>query len=200
MRRQRVTHVQHGGQGVNVAFHLSRRAPCLHYRVSHDHADHLADVLHGVLRKHRFVVREIAQHAVAGNVLRQDHAAYAGQGQRSRRLNAKEPAMRDRGQDGRGVQRSFELGHVVDVRGRALNLSAGAFMKARAACRLRHRRRADRSRLRVGLLGGMRVGRDDSGVGDFIAAGGNVFVHAHAFASRTNDSRLICCMPWLSSQ
>ena len=35
---------------------------------------------------------------------------------------------------------------------------------------------------------------------DFIAAHGKIAVHGHALSSRTNDSRLICRTPWLSSQ
>lgn len=129
LRLQGITQVQDGGQDVDVAAHLARGAPGLHHRFGHHHADHLADVLHGAMGKHRPVVREVAQHPVTGNVARQNHAAYAGHRQRRCRVHVQQPAMRHGRKNRCGIQRAPDFRDVVHIGGGTRHLGAGALVK-----------------------------------------------------------------------
>jgi hypothetical protein len=92
-------------------------------------------VLHRVDGEDRFVVRERGEDRVAGDVLRQHHAAHAGQRQRRGSIHAREAAMRDGREDGGRVQRTAYLGDVVHVGGGTGHLCGGALVRLRAAAR-----------------------------------------------------------------
>ena len=172
LRSQRFTHCQHGGQGVDVQLYFAGSVARLHHAVRHHQADNLADVLDRVHRKDGLVMHKGGQQRVAGHVGGQHHAAHTGHGQRGCSVHTQQAAVRHVRQDGRGKQRAFDFGNVVDVIDRAGHLRTRALMKMRLAC---------------GSLG---VGRLQQ---QFVGG-------VHASASRLKDSRLMCCAPWLSSQ
>ena len=169
---QRLTHRQHSGQGVDVQLHFACCVARLHHGVCDHQADDLTDVFHLVHRKDGLVMHKGGQQRVAGHVGSQHHAAHTGHGQRGCSVHTQQAAVRHVRQDGRGKQRAFDFGNVVDVIDRAGHLRTRALMKMRLAC---------------GSLG---VGRLQQ---QFVGG-------VHASASRLKDSRLMCCAPWLSSQ
>ena len=107
---------------------LTGGAARLHRAVGYHQADDLADVLHRALGKDGFVVHEGGKQPVTRNVRAQHQAAHAGHLQGFRGINCQQRAVGDGGQDGRGMQRAFELGHVVNVGSGAGDVSHGGFM------------------------------------------------------------------------
>ncbi|MNU99252.1 hypothetical protein D3C71_893790 [compost metagenome] len=159
-------------------------------------------MLHGVDCKNGLVVRKGGQQLVAGNVLRQHHAAHAGQGQGGAGIHAVQGAMRHRGEDGRCVQRALHLRQVVDVVGGTGHLGARAFMDVRLA---HGAGTGGCAGLLRGLgLGGVGVGggshRVVHGVAAHREARGERFALVHTAASSRKFSTLTASSPWLSSQ
>jgi len=95
LRGQRLAHVEHRGQGFDAQAHRACGLARLHHRLGHHQADDAADVLDRVDGEDRLVVGEGGQDGVAGDVLRQHHAAHAGHGQRGGRIDALEAPVGD---------------------------------------------------------------------------------------------------------
>jgi hypothetical protein len=66
------------GSGLNVQHHRAGGLARLHHGVGHHQTDDAADVLHRVDGKDGLVMGKRGQDRVAGDVLRQHHAAHAG--------------------------------------------------------------------------------------------------------------------------
>ena len=165
-------HCQHCGQGFDIEQHFARSAARLHDAARHHQAYDLPDVLHGVARKDGLITGKGREHALARNILRQYHGHHPGHGPRGANVHALELAVGHGGQDGCGMQRALQLGHVVDESGGASHLGAGAFVRRIAA-----------------------TGRE--GGGAHFAAG---LRGAHACNSRSIWWMSVAVWPWLSSQ
>ena len=121
--------VQHGWQRCDVGLDFARRTACSHDAVCHHQPHDLANVPDFVQRKNGFVVAKGGKDGVARNVGRQHHAVHAGHGQRSAAIHAVQGAVGHGGQNGRGVQRAAQLGHIVQVGRSAQDLCLGAFVE-----------------------------------------------------------------------
>ena len=211
MRLEGGVYIQYSRQAVDNAHDLPGRAPRLHDRFGHHHANHLPDMLHGVLGKDRLVACKRSQHVVAWHIPRQHHIDHTGQAQRCRTVHVDQPAVRYLGQDGRGIQRALELGDIVNIRRSACDLGPGAFMKAGLASSAwrDHRWRAMAARLRrcrahvcmgTGCSNVRHHVSDSVKVAPSIAADRHILGSVHGVASSLKVCRLMCCTPWLSSQ
>ena len=98
-------------------------------------------MFHRLAREHGFVMHVGGQHGVAGDVLRQHHAADAGRGQGGGCIHAAQAAVGLRREDGGRMQGAAQLRQVVDVGGGAGHLGARALVGAALAdggrCRAR---------------------------------------------------------------
>ena len=83
--------------------------------------------------KNGLVVHKGGQQWVTRDVLRGDCAHYAGRGQHRLQVHGDQLGVGQGAHQGRGVERAFDQGQVVDVAGTTLHLRGGAFVKARAA-------------------------------------------------------------------
>ena len=133
LRVKRLAHIQHRGQGFDVEAHGAGGLARLHHGVGHHQADDPTDVFHGVDGEDGLIVGKGGQDRVAGDVLRQHHAAHAGQGQRGGRIDTLEAPVGDGREDRRRVQRATDFRDVVHVGGGTGHLRGGALVRARAA-------------------------------------------------------------------
>ena len=127
------TGVQHGRQGGDVGPHQAGGAAGGVDIGGHHQCHHLAHVLHAAAGQNGFVVRKAGQHRVAGNVGSGQHGHHTGQGQRGAGVQPVQGAVGHGREHGRGMQRAGGFGDVVHIRGRALHLGGGAFVRRVAA-------------------------------------------------------------------
>ncbi len=126
--RDGVAHAQHCGQRLQVRAHQLRRIARAVVAVGHHQTHDVAHVLHHLVRKYPFVVRKVRQHRVTRNIRRTHQRMHAGGGPCSRCVHAAHPPMRQRREDGRGVQRTRDFRQIIDVLRASVDMADGAFM------------------------------------------------------------------------
>jgi hypothetical protein len=88
----------------------------------------VADIVDDILGEERLVRQDRTDVVVAGNVGRRDESDDARHGERLRRIDTLQLAMRHRRNDQRRMQRAGQFGHVVDIGRLAGDLLGGAVM------------------------------------------------------------------------
>ena len=121
-------HAQHCRQGLQVGTQQLRRVACAVVPVGNHQPHDVAHVLHGFIRKDRFVVRKVRQQMVTRNIRRTYQRMHPGRGPCSRCIHAAHPSMCQRREDGRGVQRARYFGQVVDVLRASVDMADCAFV------------------------------------------------------------------------
>ena len=121
LRGMRLAHRQHRRQRFDVDEVLGpRRGTPRRVARARNHREHrLAQVVHLAAGQDRVVVHDRAALVLARDVFGRDHVDHARQGAQRVQSNALEPAVGQRRQAQRAVQRAGQLGQVVDVGGGA---------------------------------------------------------------------------------